>query len=394
MITSYETLGGFSLTQFPKGFMSCSVNAGIKDDTLDFTIIFSETRASAAAMFTKNQFCGAPIVVGKDHVKDGYLQAIAVNSKNANVATGEQGLKDAQTMTEAVAAELGISASDVLPSSTGVIGVPLPVEKITAAVPGLKAQLSSHGLEQSAKAIMTTDTYPKFRSRKIGDVTISAMAKGSGMIEPNMATMLSYILTDAAIEPADLQNMLKKAVDVSFNSVSVDGDTSTSDTVAILANGLAGQVDLNEFEAVLTDLCIELAKEIARDGEGATKLVEVQVSGAANDAAAKKIGKSIINSPLVKTAIFGEDPNWGRIMSTIGNAEDAVDTSAVSVSFADVYVFKNGAPTEDKRAELEEYLKTNEVLIKISLGHGTGQATVWGCDLSYDYVKINGEYTT
>ncbi|MCP3762246.1 bifunctional glutamate N-acetyltransferase/amino-acid acetyltransferase ArgJ [Domibacillus sp. A3M-37] len=382
------------MTHFPKGFTSCSINAGIKDDTLDFTIIYSDVRASAAAMFTKNQFCGAPIVVGKEHVADGYLQAIAVNSKNANVATGDKGLQDARTMTETVAAELGINSADVLPSSTGVIGVSLPIEKIVSAVPGLKGQLKADGLEQSAKAIMTTDTYPKFRTRTIGNITIAAMAKGSGMIEPNMATMLSYILTDAKIEAADLNKMLKKAVNVSFNSVSVDGDTSTSDTVAMLANGLAGDVDLVEFESVLTDLCIELAKEIARDGEGATKLIEVQVSGADSDAAAKKIGKSIINSPLVKTAIFGEDPNWGRIMSTIGNSEDAVDTTSVSVSFADVYVFKDGSPTEDKRAELEEYLKTDEVLIKISLGNGAGAATVWGCDLSYDYVKINGEYTT
>ncbi|WP_046176039.1 bifunctional glutamate N-acetyltransferase/amino-acid acetyltransferase ArgJ [Domibacillus indicus] len=382
------------MTYFPKGFTSCSINAGIKDDTLDFTIIYSDVRASAAAMFTKNQFCGAPIVIGKKHAADGYLQAVAVNSKNANVATGDKGLEDARTMTEAVAAELGIDAADVLPSSTGVIGVPLPIEKIVSAVPGLKARLRADGLEQSAKAIMTTDTYPKFRTRKLGNATVAAMAKGSGMIEPNMATMLSYILTDAKIEPADLQEMLKRAVDVSFNSVSVDGDTSTSDTVAILANGLAGEVDLDEFQLVLTDLCIELAKEIARDGEGATKLVEVRVSGAETDKIAKKIGKSIINSPLVKTAIFGEDPNWGRIMSTIGNSEDPVDTSAVSVSFADVHVFKDGMPAEDKRAELEDYLKTDEVLINISLGHGEGSATVWGCDLSYDYVKINGEYTT
>jgi glutamate N-acetyltransferase/amino-acid N-acetyltransferase len=387
-------LGGFSLNTFPKGFKSCSINAGIKDDTLDFTILFSDVRASAAAMFTKNQFCGAPIVIGKESVADGYLQAIAVNSKNANVATGDKGLEDARKVTCAVAQELEIDSNDVLPSSTGIIGVPLPVEKILTAVPGLKSQLTEDGLEQSAKAIMTTDTYPKFRTKQIGDVTISAMAKGSGMIEPNMATMLSYILTDAAIEPAHLQKMLKRAVDVSFNSVSVDGDTSTSDTVVIMANGLAGDVDLMEFESVLTEICIDLAKEIARDGEGATKLVEVKVTGADSTVVAKKIGKSIINSPLVKTAIFGEDPNWGRIMSTIGNSADKVKTEAVSVSFADVSVFKDGAPTEDKRAELEEYLKSNEVLIQISLGDGPGASTVWGCDLSYDYVKINGEYTT
>ncbi|OKL36068.1 bifunctional glutamate N-acetyltransferase/amino-acid acetyltransferase ArgJ [Domibacillus mangrovi] len=382
------------MNTFPKGFKSCSINAGIKDHTLDFTILFSDVRASAAAMFTKNQFCGAPIVIGKESVADGYLQAIAVNSKNANVATGNKGLEDARKVTEAVAQELAIHSNDVLPSSTGIIGVPLPVEKILTAIPGLKNQLKEDGLEESAKAIMTTDTYPKFRTRQVGSITISAMAKGSGMIEPNMATMLSYILTDAAIEPPLLQKMLKRAVDVSFNSVSVDGDTSTSDTVVIMANGLAGDVDLVEFESVLTNLCIDLAKEIARDGEGATKLVEVQVTGADDDVIAKKIGKSIINSPLVKTAIFGEDPNWGRIMSTIGNSTDKVNTEAVSVSFADVYVFKNGAPTEDKRAELEEYLKNNEVLIRISLGDGPGTSTVWGCDLSYDYVKINGEYTT
>lgn len=381
-------------TFLPKGFWSCAKNVGIKDDTLDFTVIYSETRAAAAALFTQNQFCGAPITVGKENIKDGKLQAFVINSKNANVATGKQGIRDVYTITEAAATELHIDSKDILPSSTGVIGVPLPVQKILEGIPGIKKELKQDGLKESAEAIMTTDTFPKFRSRKIGDVTLCAIAKGSGMIEPNMATMLSYIMTDAEIAPQTLQSILQRAVDVSFNMVSVDGDTSTSDTVAAMANGLAGPVDLHEFERELTGMLISLARDLAKDGEGATKLVEVQVSGAQNNDQAKTMMKSIINSPLVKTAIFGEDPNWGRIISTIGNAKFPVDPEKISFSFGGLYVFREGEPAQTDREALANYLKGDEIVITISLGDGPGAATGWGCDLSYDYVKINGEYTT
>lgn len=381
-------------TLLPKGFLSCAKNLGIKDNTLDFTVIYSETRAAAAAMFTKNHFCGAPVTVGKEHMKDGFLQAFVVNSKNANVATGQQGIEDVHTIVEALGEELGIDPTDILPSSTGVIGVPLPVQKIVDGIPGLKNDLKRDGLKDSAEAIMTTDTFAKFRSAEIDGITLCAIAKGSGMIEPNMATMLSYIMTDAEIEPAVLQSILKKAVDVSFNMVSVDGDTSTSDTVAAMANGLAGPVDHGKFEKALTDMLISLAKDLAKDGEGATKLVEVQVDGAQNNVEAKLMMKSIINSPLVKTAIFGADPNWGRIISTIGNADYPIEPEKVSVSFGDITVFNEGEPAESDLEELTKYLEGNEIIISISLGNGQGKATGWGCDLSYDYVRINGEYTT
>ncbi|GIN22737.1 MAG TPA: bifunctional glutamate N-acetyltransferase/amino-acid acetyltransferase ArgJ [Bacillus bacterium] len=381
-------------TLLPKGFYSCAKKLGIKDNTPDFTVIYSETRAAAAAMFTKNQFCGAPVTVGKEHIKDGFLQAFVINSKNANVATGKQGIKDVHTIISAVAEELTINPEDILPSSTGVIGVPLPVQRIVDGIPGLKSELKKDGLKDSAEAIMTTDTFAKFRSKKIDGTTLCAIAKGSGMIEPNMATMLSYIMTDAKIEQEVLKTMLKRAVDVSFNMVSVDGDTSTSDTVAAMANGLAGPVDLEKFEKALTDMLISLAKDLAKDGEGATKLVEVRVEGAKNDDEAKVMMKSIINSPLVKTAIFGSDPNWGRIISTIGNAKYPIEREKVSVAFGDLTVFRNGEPADSNLKELTNYLESNEIVISISLGSGPGKATGWGCDLSYDYVRINGEYTT
>lgn len=379
---------------FPKGFLSCAKNVGIKDETLDFTVIYSEVRAAAAALFTQNQFCGAPVVVGKEHIKDGFLQAFVINSKNANVATGQQGIDAVHQVIGAAAAELSVNPEDILPSSTGVIGVPLPVEKILTGIPGLKNELKEDGLKESAEAIMTTDTFPKFRKAKAGNATVCAIAKGSGMIEPNMATMLSYIVTDAEIAPENLQQMLKRAVDISFNMVSVDGDTSTSDTVAIMANGLAGPVDLEEFEQVLTGMLISLAKDLARDGEGATKLVEVNVSGANGEAEAKKMVKAIINSPLVKTAIFGAEPNWGRIISTVGNADFAIDPSKVSIAFGELIVFKDGEPALPNQDELANYLQGNEITISIVLGTGPGSATGWGCDLSYEYVRINGEYTT
>lgn len=381
-------------TKLPKGFAACAKNLGIKDGTLDFTVIYSEAKASAAAMFTKNQFCGAPVTVGKKHISDGFLQAFVINSKNANVATGQKGIEDVHTIVNAVADELGIQAGDILPSSTGIIGVPLPIEKFTEGIPGFKDALHTEALKETAEAIMTTDTYPKYRSKSFGGITLCAVAKGSGMIEPNMATMLSYIMTDADIPSAALNKMLKEAVNVSYNMVSVDGDTSTSDTVAIMANGLAGKVDEELFQKELTDMLISLAKDLARDGEGATKLVEVQVTGAASDAEAKVMMKSIINSPLVKTAIFGSDPNWGRIISTVGNAEFSVAPDNVTIAFGEITVFAAGEPATSPQAELKAYLENNEITIRVSLGDGPGQATGWGCDLSYDYVRINGEYTT
>jgi glutamate N-acetyltransferase/amino-acid N-acetyltransferase len=383
---------------YPQGFRSCAKSIGIKDETLDFTVIASDVPASAAAVFTLSRFCGPAILVGREHVANGQLQAFVINSKNANVATGEQGLANAREVARLVAEELGIAEQDVLPSSTGVIGRQLPMQKMRAAIPGIRAKLQEGQLALAARAIMTTDTRPKIRACKVGNAVLVGMAKGSGMIEPNMATMLSYFVTDAQIAPDLLKQLLKEAVDLSFNMVSIDTDTSTSDTVAIMANGVAGAVNLDEFRQALQTMAIELAKDIARDGEGATKLVEVVVENAASFAQAKRVAKAIVNSPLVKTAIFGADPNWGRIAMAIGKCEEQVNIvpEKVSIAFGDLLVY-DGLDRDLGELYLEQlkaYLQKPEITIRVSLGLGTAKATVWGCDLSYEYVRINGEYTT
>lgn len=380
----------------PRGYYTCVKNLGIKDETLDFTVILSSKLANAAAMFTQSRFCGAPISIGKKNVANGKLQCFVINSKNANVATGEEGIKNVKEIVNLVAHELDISPENILPSSTGVIGHQLPMEKIKKGIINLKADLGEGGLEKSAEAIMTTDTYPKFKICKVGNTTLVGIAKGSGMIEPNMATMLSYFITDAEIPSDILQVIFKEAVNKSFNMVSIDTDTSTSDTVAIMANGLAGKVDIDQFKEVLIKMSIDLAKEIARDGEGATKLVEVTVNESSNFSQAKKIAKSIVNSPLVKTAIFGKDPNWGRIAMAIGKCEDEVDLNPenISIYFGETLIYKGKPIDSDNLTLVQNYLENSEIKIKVSLGLGTQEATVWGCDLSYDYVKVNGSYTT
>ena len=382
--------------QMPKGFYTCVKNLGIKDDTLDFTVILSSELANAAAMFTQSRFCGSPIPIGRENVANGKLQCFVINSKNANVATGEQGIQNVKEIVNLVAQELEIAPEDILPSSTGVIGHQLPMDKIRNGIKNLKADLVEGQLEKSAVAIMTTDTYPKFKMCKVGDATLVGIAKGSGMIEPNMATMLSYFVTDAEIPSDTLQTIFNEAVNKSFNMVSVDADTSTSDTVAIMANGLAGKVDLQQFKEALIDMSIGLAKEIARDGEGATKLVEITVDEASSFAQAKKIAKSIVNSPLVKTAIFGKDPNWGRIAMAIGKCEDELDIHPenVSIYFGDLLIYQGRPLGDENLIEIQNYLENSEIKIRVSLGTGTHEATVWGCDLSYDYVEINGAYTT
>ena len=380
----------------PQGFRSCAKNIGIRDQTLDFTVIVSDVPASAAAMFTRSRFCGPTIIVDREHVANGRLQAFVINSKNANVATGEQGMANVHETAQLIASELDILPEDVLVSSTGVIGRQLPMEKIRTGIRGIGHEMQRGQLEQAALAIMTTDTRPKMRSCKIGNAALVGMAKGVGMIEPNMATMLSYFVTDAKIAPDVLKQCLKKAVEHSYNMVSVDTDTSTSDTVAIMANGMAGEVDLDEFCHALQTMTIELAKEIARDGEGATKLIEVTVSEATTFAQAKRVAKSIVNSPLVKTAIFGADPNWGRIAMAIGKCEEQTDIvpEKISISFGDLLVYQGHPLGDDNLDKLEAYLHNPDVLVSVSLGLGAAQATVWGCDLSYEYVRINGEYTT
>jgi glutamate N-acetyltransferase/amino-acid N-acetyltransferase len=380
----------------PRGFRSVVKNVGIRDETLDFTVIVSDVPAAGAAMFTQSRFCGAAIPVGREHVADGRLQAFVINSKNANVATGEQGLANIREIVQLVAGELHIDPRDILPSSTGVIGWQLPMEKIRAGIEGIGQQLREGQLHLCAQGIMTTDTHPKIGARRIGDAVLVGMAKGVGMIEPDMATMLSYFVTDATI-PADiLKQMLKEVVDVSFNCLSVDTDTSTSDTVAIMANGLAGEVPLDAFRQALQDLAIELTKTLARDGEGATKLLEVQVNDAATPVQAKRVAKAILNSPLVKTAVFGADPNWGRVAMAIGKCSEQTDIlpERVTIAFGELVVYQGQPLPQDRLPELKAYLQGEEIAIRVSLGLGASSATVWGCDLSYDYVRINGEYTS
>jgi glutamate N-acetyltransferase/amino-acid N-acetyltransferase len=381
---------------YPKGFRSCAKNIGIRDQSLDFTVIASDVPAAAAAMFTQSRFCGAAITVGREHVADRRLQAFVINSKNANVATGEEGLANIREVVGLVATELNIEPGDVLPSSTGVIGWQLPMEKMRAGIPGFGRDMRAEQLELCAHAIMTTDTRPKIHACKVGDAVLVGMAKGVGMIEPNMATMLSYFVTDARIEPEQLKRCLHEVVNVSFNMLSVDTDTSTSDTVAIMANGLAGEVPIDEFQRALQEMAIALTKDLASDGEGATKLLEVTVEQAASFRQAKRVAKAIVNSPLVKTAIFGTDPNWGRVAMAIGKCQEETDIAPekVAIAFGDLLVYQGRALGQEHLEELRAYLQNSEVAIRVSLGTGESRATVWGCDLSYEYVKINGEYTT
>jgi glutamate N-acetyltransferase/amino-acid N-acetyltransferase len=382
------------------GFSWLGRNIGIKDDRLDFGVAFSARPCAAAAVFTRNNFPGAPVIVGREHVAGGLLQAIVVNSKNANVATGASGVEHARRVCRQLAAALGIDPSLVLPSSTGVIGVPLPVEKLEAAcreVPGALAG-GRAALEAFGRAIMTTDTRPKAVSVRVGDAVLTGVAKGAGMIEPNMATMLSYFFTDARLAPRTLRAMLKRSVARSFNRISVDSDTSTSDTVVVMANGLAGAVPAAAFEAGLAEATIYLAKEIARDGEGATKLIELTVSEAPSANAALAFAKSVINSPLVKTAIYGADPNWGRFVMAIGKVfAHPVPIEGLSIEFGQErppLAISAASQSPELLARISAYLQRPEIKLAIRLGQGRHQETVWGCDLTEGYVKENAYYTT
>jgi glutamate N-acetyltransferase/amino-acid N-acetyltransferase len=384
------------------GFSWFGKNIGIKDATLDFGGILADSPASAAGVFTRNTMPGAPIIVGREHLRDGRLQAVIVNSKNANVATGLQGVDDARRMCRLVAESCGIEPELVLPSSTGVIGRRLPMDVIAAGCATLKQDFgkTERHIEDFSRSIMTTDTRRKLVSGRVGAATVLGMAKGAGMIEPNMATMLCYFMTDAAIPPRELQPMLKRVVDRSFNRISVDTDTSTSDTVVILANGLAGQVDTGAFEAVFSDMAIYLAQEIARDGEGATKLIELVVSGARSPEQALLTAKSIINSPLVKTAIYGADPNWGRFVMAVGKVFDyPIDINELRIFFGrgderlgiDAAILERDAVPLDA---ISAMLTRDEVSIEVVVGNGPYAERVWGCDLTEGYIDINARYTT
>ena len=389
------------------GFRAAGIRCGIKKRGPDLMLIESERPAAVAGVFTRSTVVGAPVTLSRARVRRGWARAIVANSGCSNVAMGARGDADARTMTDVAARALGCPASEVLVASTGVIGQPLPIARITRGVPKAVAALRPDGLLAAARAIMTTDTVPKLASvrTRIGGrpVTLAGIAKGSGMIEPDLATMLSFVVTDAAVAPPLLRRLLRGAAASSYNRLTIDGEASTSDTVLLLANGHAGHPLLREpasagarrFAAALGELCEELARSIARDGEGATKLVTVRVDGARNAAEAERAAKRIANSVLVKTALFGGDPNWGRILQTIGAGRIAIELPRASVRLAGVVVFRAGASTgAAARKRAGRALRANEVDVEVELGAGRHGATVWTCDLSYDYVRVNAEYTT
>ncbi len=378
--------------RFPKGFRCASRNVGLKPEARDLTLFASEGDAAAAAVFTRNQFPGAPIILGRETIRGGALRAIIANSKVSNVATGARGVENARRMAAAAAAELGTDASKVLVSSTGVIGVQLPVEKIEVGVRGMKDDLQDDPLV-GAEGIMTTDTHPKALSASVGGATITWVAKGSGMIEPNMATMLSYIFTDAALDAATLDRLLREAVHVSFNMLSVDTDTSTSDTCVILANGLAGVVDERAFRDTLVAGCIKMTEILARDGEGAEHLLRVTVRDAADEREARVVAKSLVNSPLIKTMVHGADPNVGRILMAIGKCVDArVETRATNAWVNGYQVVGNGERLEFDDAVVRAALKVEVVDLEVSLGAGAATARAYGCDLTKGYIDENAAY--
>jgi glutamate N-acetyltransferase/amino-acid N-acetyltransferase len=378
--------------RFPRGFRCASRNVGLKPQAKDLALFASEVDAAAAAVFTKNHFPGAPIVLGRETIKGGVLRGVVVNSKVSNVATGAAGVEDARRMAAAAAAELGTDAGRVLVSSTGVIGVRLPIEKIVTGIQGITADLQDDPLV-GAEGIMTTDTYAKALSTSVGDATITWVAKGSGMIEPNMATMLSYIFTDAALDAATLDRLLREAVAVSFNMLSVDGDTSTSDTCAILANGLAGAVDQGAFREALVAGCVRMTELLARDGEGAEHLLRVTVRGANGPLEARRVAKAIVNSPLVKTMVHGADPNVGRLLMAVGKCFDCTIIPPSTDAWINGHqVVRHGTRVDFDDAVVRQTLSVENVDIEVSLGVGDATATAYGCDLTKGYVEENAAY--
>ena len=388
-----------------KGFKAAGIASGLKKNgKKDLGLIYSEVSAKIAGVFTRNKVKAAPLLLNIDRIKSGIGQAIIVNSGNANCCTGDQGMQDAKAMAGFAASELKLSEDLVFVASTGVIGEPLPIEKIRDAVPKLTELLKPEGINDFVMAIMTTDTMPKIITRQADldgkTFSVTGVAKGSGMISPDMATMLCFVYTDVDLASDFLKDSLNTATERSLNRITIDGDTSTNDMVLVMANGLSGAViessaDKETFQSVLDDVLIGLAKQLVKDGEGATKFVEINVRGALSDTDARTIADTIANSPLVKTAIFGEDANWGRVMMALGRAGVSVDPDKVDIFFDDFLVVKNGMKYgEDTETEITKVLKKPEFEISIDLNMGHGDASVFTCDFSIDYVKINADYRT
>ncbi|BCA80280.1 bifunctional glutamate N-acetyltransferase/amino-acid acetyltransferase ArgJ [Desulfuromonas sp. AOP6] len=394
-----------TISEKVNGFRFAAASAGIKKSGKpDLALIFSEVPARAAGVFTTNKVIAAPLQVTAPRILFGRCQAVLVNSGNANACTGEQGLKDARRCGELCASVLGIEEELVAVSSTGVIGVPLPLDKFERAIPLLPAALNEGGAQDVAQAIRTTDAFPKMASVHVpcgqGQYTLMGIAKGAGMIHPNMATMLGFVMTDAEVEPSFLKDALREAVGESFNSITVDGDTSTNDMVLILANGLAANAPIQEgtaegaaFLQALKAVLLDLAKMIVRDGEGATKVVRIHVQGALDAVEAKTVARSIATSNLVKTAFFGADANWGRIIAAAGYSGAEVDPHRVSILFDEVPVVREGLSTgQDFEAKATAVLKKPEFTVTVDLGLGEGAGDYYTSDLTYDYVKINSDY--
>ena len=396
------------------GFRFAGVACGLKPQTaayggraLDLALIVSDVPCAAAGVFTQNRFPAAPVLYDKATLQanPAAMRAAVINAGNANACTGEQGLADAARMAALAETALGLPADSALVMSTGVIGLPLPMDKVEAGIrdaAGLarsETGQSSEGRMLAAQAIMTTDTRPKLAAQRVGQASLLGIAKGAAMIHPNMATMLAVVVTDAAVEPAALHGMLRRAADRSFNAISVDGDTSTNDTVLVLANGLAGPVDPAAFERALTGVCTDLAQQIVRDAEGATKFITVRVSGAASESDARQVAQTIATSLLVKTAVYGGDPNWGRVLAAAGRSGVDLDPARAALWFSgdggDEYpVVAGGAPLPYDEDEAARIFTCRDLLIHLDLGAGAAEATVWTSDLTHDYVSLNAHYRT
>ena len=385
------------MTALPQGFTSFVTNIGIKDATDDFTLVCADSVVAASAVFTQSRFAGPSVVVSRKHVANHLARAVVVISKNANVATGDQGMSNALEVVQSIAKKIGCDPHDVLIASTGVIGRQYPIERVRAGLAGLPFPLPSNDAVAVARGIMTTDTVHKIAEATIGagPARVVGVAKGVGMIEPNMATLITMAFTDAMVDGGTLDSMWRRVIDRTFNCVSIDTDTSTSDTAILLASGVAGKVDLGELEVALEEVARSLTKQVARDGEGAETLIEVCVDQARDAEQAKTVAKSIVNSPLVKTAVHGADPNWGRVAMAIGKCSQYtdIDQSKVIIRFGDQEVYPS-AVNESGLEQLSNYMRGEEVRIHVSLKTGSTACTVWGCDLTDGYVRINADYTT
>ena len=383
------------MTTLPAGFRAYVANVGIKDSTDDFVVVATDSPCPTVGVFTTSSFAGPSVLVSREHLSSPTAQAVVVISKNANVATGDVGLANAREVVAGVATALGCTAGDVLIASTGVIGRQYPMDRVRAGLAAIPASFPSVEADLVATGIMTTDTVSKVASTSVGAARIVGVAKGVGMIEPNMATLITLMFTDARLTAGDLDPIFRRVMDRTFNCVSIDTDTSTSDTAIVMAGGEAGPVDLVEFEQGLYEVAASLTKQVARDGEGAEKLIEVVVEGAHTPEQAKRVAKAIVNSPLVKTAVHGADPNWGRVARAIGKSTtaDEVDQSQVVIRFGDQEVYPSSVDEAGLHA-LAEYMRGDEVRITAALAAGDASATVWGCDLTDGYIRINADYTT